>query len=141
MQPHESLAHAFGTMSRLLERELRAACSEHHVLPGQLPVLLALYEHDGLTQSELAELTGVEQPTMAATLQRMESDGLVYRAPDQHDGRRVAVSLTAPARRLERPLNDAVRRVNRRAVRGLSAGERSLLYDLPERLRENLDRA
>jgi DNA-binding MarR family transcriptional regulator len=140
MHPHESLAHAFGLMSRLLERDLRAACAEYHVLPGQVPVLLALYERDGLTQSQLADVTGVEQPTMAATLQRMESDGLVRRAPDPHDGRRVAVSLTAPARRMERPLHDAVRRVNRRAVRGLSAGERALLYDLPDRLRSNFER-
>ena len=75
---------------------------------------------------------------MATTLNRMERDGLVRRAPDPDDGRRVGVHLTRPARRLEQPLTDAVRAVNRRALRGLSAEERSLLYGLTERLRVNL---
>src|SRR4051794_4346334 len=104
MQPHESLAHAFGAMARALERELRGACAEYAVTPGQLPVLLALYERDGLTQTELAAATGVEQPTMAATLTRMEDDGLVRRAADPDDARRVGVFLTAPAQRLEKRL-------------------------------------
>jgi DNA-binding MarR family transcriptional regulator len=140
MKPHESLAHAFGVMTRLLERELRDSFAEHHILPGQLPVLLALFERDGSTQTEIANATGVEQPTMAATLKRMERDGLVYRAPEVHDGRRMGVFLTAPAWRLEKPVTDAIRAINRRAMRGLSAEERSLLYALPERLRANLGR-
>ena len=138
MKTDESLAHAFGSMSRIVERELRSVFAEYGVQPGQLPVLLALYERDGQTQAELASWTGVEQPTMASTLTRMEREGFVTRRPDPDDGRRVDVFLTTPARRIEQPLADAVRGVNRRALRGLSAEERTLLYELPERLRRNL---
>jgi DNA-binding MarR family transcriptional regulator len=140
MKPHESLGHAFGAMARMVDRELRTAFAEYGVQPGQLPVLLALYERDGQTQAELATTVGVEQPTMASTLGRMEREGFVARRPDRDDGRRVGVFLTAPAKRLEGPLADAVRSVNRRALRGLSAEERSLLYELPGRMRANLDR-
>jgi DNA-binding MarR family transcriptional regulator len=140
MKQHEPLSQAFARIARLLDRELRAAFAEYHVLPGQLPVLLALWERDGLTQSQLAQTTGVEQPTMAAMLNRMERDGLISRDDDRRDGRRVSVCLTAPARRLEKPLTDAVRAVNRRALRGLSGDERLLLYSLPDRLRENVER-
>jgi DNA-binding MarR family transcriptional regulator len=137
MESHESLGHAFAMMARLLDRELRSALAQHGVLPGQLAILLELYERDGLTQTELARATGVEQPTMAATLGRMERDGLVSRGPRAGDGRRVDVLLTPRARQLEKPLIDAVRAVNRRALRGLSASERSLLYGLPDRLAAN----
>jgi DNA-binding MarR family transcriptional regulator len=140
MKAQEPIGHAFAVIARLIERELRSAFAEYHVLPGQLPVLLALWGRDGMTQTELASSTGVEQPTMAAMLNRMEQDGLVRREPDGRDGRRIGVFLTAPARRLEKPLTDAVRVVNRRALRGLSAAERSLLYELPDRLRRNLER-
>jgi DNA-binding MarR family transcriptional regulator len=139
MRQHEPIGHAFAVVARLLERELRSAFAEYHVLPGQLPVLFALWERDGMTQTELAVATGVEQPTMAATLARMEADGLVDRHPDERDGRRMGVFLTQPARRIEKPLTDAVRAVNRRALRGLSGDERTLLYELPDRLRQNLD--
>jgi DNA-binding MarR family transcriptional regulator len=138
MKTHESLAFAVGLMSRLLERELRTAFAAHGVLPGQFPVLLALYESDGQTQAELGRTVGVEQPTMAATLQRMERAGLVRRAPDDADGRRSRILLTDRARGLRRPLTDAARTVNRRAVHGMTAEERSLLYGVTERVRANL---
>lgn len=140
MQPHESLGHTFAAMARLMDRELRRSLADHGVQPGQLPALLALYEQDGLSQMELARAAGVEQPTMAAALARMERDGLVAREPRAGDGRGVGVHLTPRARSLERPVTDAVRAVNRRALRGLSAEERSLLYGLPARLRANLQR-
>src|SRR4051812_28837343 len=131
MKTHESLGFGVGLMGRLLDRELRVAFAEFGVSPGQFPVLLALYETDGLTQAELARVVAVEQPTMAATLKRMERDGLLRRAPDRADGRRTGVYLSERAQQLEGRLTGAARSVNRRAVRGLSAEERSLVYALP----------
>jgi DNA-binding MarR family transcriptional regulator len=138
MKTYESLAFDVGVLSRRFDRELRAAFADHGVLPGQFPVLLALYDRDGLTQADLARIAGVEQPTMAATLKRMESAGLVRRDPDSADARRADVFLTDRARRLEPTLVDAARGVNRRAVRGLSADERSLLYRVVARASANL---
>ena len=125
-------------MARLFERELRTALRDLRVLPGQLPVLLALYDRDGRTQAELARIVGVEQPTMAATLARMEQAGLVGRAPDEEDARRARVGLTERSRDIRQSLIDAARSVNRRAVRGLSAEDRSLLYRVVERVSSNL---
>ena len=138
MKTHESLAFAMSLSARRFERELRTAFLPLGVLPGQFSVLLALYEADGLTQADLARIAGVEQPTMASTLGRMERDGLVRRAPSAGDGRRVGIHLTERARELERSLIDAARGVNRRAVRGLSAEERSLLYGVIDRVSSNL---
>ena len=138
MKTYESLAFDVGVLARLFERELRLAFAEHEVLPGQFPVLLGLYDRDGLTQADLARIAGVEQPTMAATLQRMERSGLVRREPDPADGRRAIVFLTERGRELERPLVDSARGINRRAVRGLSADDRSLLYRVIGRATTNL---
>jgi DNA-binding MarR family transcriptional regulator len=138
MKTSESLAFGVGAMARRFDRELRAAFREHGVLPGQFPVLQVLYEADGLTQAELTRAIDVEQPTMAGTLRRMEQAGLVRRAPDTADGRRAGVFLTDRARELQGPLTEAARAVNRRAVRGLSAEERALLYSVIERASANL---
>jgi DNA-binding MarR family transcriptional regulator len=108
------------------------------VQPGQLAVLLALYERDGRTQAELARSLTVEQPTMASTISRMERDGLVWRQPDEGDRRRARVRLTRRSRLLESSLIDAARAVNRRAVRGLSAEERAALYRAVDRASANL---
>jgi DNA-binding MarR family transcriptional regulator len=139
MKPTESLAVGVAQLSRLFDRELRAALMPTGVAPGQLPVLLALYDGDGPTQAELARDLAVEQPTMASTLARMERDGLVERRPDPEDRRRARVHLTERSRELRVPLIDAARGVNRRAVRGLSAEQRSALYQAVDRATANLD--
>jgi DNA-binding MarR family transcriptional regulator len=139
MKPRESLAVGVGLLARMFERELRAVFLDLEVLPGQFPVLLALYDRDGRTQAELARELAVEQPTMASTLARMERDGLVERRADPDDRRRARVQLTERSRRLQTPLIDVARGVNRRAVRGLSAEQREALYQAVDRAAANLD--
>lgn len=109
------VAHA----GRALAHALRVRIEPLGVVPGQYPALLALYERDGLTQSELCAIAGVEQPTMANTLARMQRDGLVERVPDRRDGRRSRVLLSARARDLRDQLADAARSGNAVATRGL----------------------
>jgi DNA-binding MarR family transcriptional regulator len=120
----ESLGYLVNHLARLMARALHTEISAHGVVPGQFPVLLALWEEDGLTQAELHRRTDVEQATMANTLQRMERDGLIVRKPDPADARRARVHLTARARSLESSLVRAARRVNERTTAGLSASER-----------------
>jgi DNA-binding MarR family transcriptional regulator len=138
MKPTESLAIGVAQLSRMFDRELRMALVKTGVAPGQLPVLLALFDTDAPTQAELARELAVEQPTMASTLARMERDGLVERLPDPEDRRRARVHLTERSRQLRVPLIDAARGVNRQAVRGLSAEQRQALYQAVDRATGNL---
>ena len=63
--------------ARALDRRLRRL----GISSGQAPVILALEAGDALSQKALTEIAAVEQPTMAATLSRMERDGLITRQP------------------------------------------------------------
>src|SRR5882757_4292236 len=77
-----SLGYQVNLLARLMEQALRRRIAVHGVVPGQFPALLALYEREGRTQSELCQLVRIEQSTMANTLNRMQRDGLVSRSPD-----------------------------------------------------------
>lgn len=129
MTPHPSLPRASSLgyqvnhLSRLLASALRASIEPFGVVPGQFAQLLALYESDGLTQTELCAKVQIEQPTMANTLARMERDGLIARTPDPQDRRQSLVTLTPRARELEDDLVVAARTVNASATRGLSEDE------------------
>lgn len=89
------------------------------VQPGQIPILLAAYEREDRTQAELARTIGVEQPTLANTLQRMERDDLIHREPDPNDRRKSLIRLTPRGRRLERSVRAELRAVNATATAGL----------------------
>ncbi|UVH55132.1 MarR family transcriptional regulator [Variovorax paradoxus] len=108
---------------------------------GQLPVFVALKGGARLSQRDLARIAGVEQPSMAALLARMERDGLVRREPDPTDGRSSLVSLTAVAMENMRPARAILAQGNQEALQGFSAEEIDRFVEMLERVVANLDAA
>lgn len=67
----------------------------------QYLALLALWEQDGLSVSELGERLFLDSGTLTPLLKRLEAAGLVSRLRDVQDERRVQVRLTAEGRALK----------------------------------------
>jgi len=68
----------------------------------QYLAMLALWENDGLTVSELGERLFLDSGTVTPLLKRLESADLVLRQRDAQDERRVLVWLTDAGRVLRR---------------------------------------
>lgn len=90
---------------------------------GQMPVFFALVGQRRLSQRDLAIAAAVEQPTMAATLTRMERDGMIVREPDPLDGRSALVRLTELGETSAEASLAAAREVNILALSRLSPAE------------------
>lgn len=129
-----SAGYLVNHMARLFARHLENRIKPHGLALGAFPALLHLWERDGLTQKELVDLLGIEQPTMAATLARMERDGLVTRHKGEADGRVQFVRLTARARALREVAVAEASAVNERALIGLTPQERDLFLELTGRV-------
>jgi DNA-binding MarR family transcriptional regulator len=138
LRREDSLGYQVNLLARLFERALRERIAQHGVVPGQFPALLCLYEQDGLTQAEIGGRVGIEQPTIAKTLQRMERDGLIRRVPDADDRRRVRIHLTQQARALEPTLAATAREINAHAIDGLTHAEAKQLMATVTRIIANL---
>lgn len=65
---------------------------------GQLPVLHALWEQEGLTHTELAKRSHVQPVAMAKMIKRREKAGFVQRGEDPQDQRVSRVYLTEARR-------------------------------------------
>lgn len=129
------LSSSFKRSRAVLQRELDA----HAVHAGQDYLIELLVEsEDGLTVGEIAERIGIETPTVVRTVQRMEASGLVAKRRDPRDGRRSRIQLTRAGRDVAPAVQAALRGVERRATRGLSADEREQLVALLSRVRANL---
>jgi DNA-binding MarR family transcriptional regulator len=92
----DQLAYLVASLNRQLEEEL-----EERLQPGGVPIeqfriLDVLDAREKLPMGELAALSLIEPPTLTKIVDRMVSDGLVYRAPDPEDRRRVLI-LAGPA--------------------------------------------
>lgn len=97
--------------------------------PGQFPVLLELWQEDGLTQKQLLDKLEVEQATLANTLSRMERDGLIARTPHPSDKRAQIITLTELGRSLEMSAVDAAAEADSALFSGFRSFERELMME------------
>ena len=85
------------TYRRLLDRALAA----HGQSAAQtLPVIFIARSGDGIRQGALAELLGIEGPSLVRQLDQLEAAGLVERKDDPKDRRAKGLYLTAAGREL-----------------------------------------
>ncbi|MET0384628.1 MAG: MarR family transcriptional regulator [Polyangiales bacterium] len=103
-----------------------------------VPILLALAERGPLLQKELTKAMGVEQPTMAEMLARMERDGLLRREPGTTNGRNSRFALTRLARARLSRAKEVLAQGERDATQGLSDDERELFLQLLQRIATNV---
>jgi DNA-binding MarR family transcriptional regulator len=97
---------ALGTRLKRLAEQLQAGVAEtllrqgYRVLPGQLPVLMAIRQLDGPGVAQLASMLGMTQPGVSRTLGTLAKTGLVTMQPSAEDARTRRICLTAEAERL-----------------------------------------
>lgn len=116
----DSLGWLLNNAARLSSRRLSAKLASHNVTPPQWGVLVALWEQDGLSLSELAHRSFFDGPTMTGIVDRLEKAGLVERRRDNADRRVISVYLTEQGRALQSILPDLSDDANREAITGLS---------------------
>src|SRR5438046_9121097 len=68
--------------------------SEHNLYVGQEMLLKCLWNQDGLSQKEIADLMGIQAATVTRMVIRMERAGFVERKTDLEDQRVSLVYLT-----------------------------------------------
>ncbi len=78
---------------------------------------------DGVRQKELANVMGIEGPSLVRLLDSLESKGLIERKPDHRDRRGKSVFLTAEARPLLKKLRKRSALVRERLLREVSDEE------------------
>jgi DNA-binding MarR family transcriptional regulator len=78
----------------VLFRRLRQTRVEGDLTLPESSALSRLDHHGPTTAAQLARLEQVSPQSIGVTLQSLEARGLIERAPDPHDGRRVILSAT-----------------------------------------------
>jgi MarR family transcriptional regulator, organic hydroperoxide resistance regulator len=90
----DNLTYLVAKMHRYLHNGLEDSMQAAGVSVEQWRVLDRLREHDGQSMGELAATVLMNHPALTKMIDRMVADGLVHRAPDETDQRRVLVYLT-----------------------------------------------
>lgn len=117
----------------LQKAEIEAALENAGLTARQHQVLTAALgaEH---TQTQLANILGLDKTTMMVTLDELERDGLAERRALPSDRRARLVAVTAEGRKLLRKADKAFVEANERVLSRLPEAERSVFLQALERL-------
>jgi MarR family transcriptional regulator for hemolysin len=130
----QSAGYMTNWAARLFMRELERQLAPLGINPAYMPVLFALADGSAMTQKALAIRAAVEQPTMTATLGRMERDGLIIRTPNPGDGRSMVVVLSDAGLARVPEVERVVATINALALEHLSEDERRTFFGLMQRI-------
>ena len=95
--------------------------------------------HPGATQSDLALHSGRDKAQLARLIKGLRERGLLSGEADAADRRNVRLRLTAEGHAVQRVLRQQGRKLEARAVAGLSDDQRRELVALLRQVRRNLD--
>jgi MarR family transcriptional regulator, organic hydroperoxide resistance regulator len=91
--------------------------------PAQGRILFVLWQHDGITQTELAERTKLDKSTLTIMLDRLVEDGQVERVRDESDARKRLIRTTKKNRSLHGAYAKASDEMTELYYRGISDTE------------------
>jgi len=137
------LDHPYYLLSRVtlivtseFRKELIAA-DVKNVKPAYLGVLIALWKEDGMKVIELGRRSGLEPSSMTGLLDRMERDGLSFRAADPNDRRAQLIYLTAKGRDVRQKVMEVVDRVMGKTFKEIPCEDMSTTLDVLRKIITN----
>ncbi|MBY0560710.1 MarR family transcriptional regulator [Hyphomicrobium sp.] len=104
---------------------------EDDLTPRQYAILLTVANNEGVSQTQLVELTGIDRSTLADVVRRMLKKGLLQRRRTRDDARAYAVKVTDEGAKVLKARDPLARKVDERILSGLPAAQRDrFLQDL-----------
>lgn len=110
------------------------------VTPRQIAVLMMVASHEGLSQTRLVELTGIDRSTLADIVRRLQRKGLLHRRRTREDARAYAVKLTEEGRQILKSAAPISDRVDERILEALPPASREKFLDDLTTIVERLQR-
>ena len=127
-----------GQVIKLFHARVRTMLGGLGLYRGQPAILFLLWERDGRTQKELAEVLGLSPATITIMLRRMAREGLLERRDDPADQRVSRVYLTKRGKKIRAAVVERNRMLSDQCLAGFSDKERDQMKSFLARLRANL---
>jgi DNA-binding MarR family transcriptional regulator len=100
----------------------------------QYAVMTTIAQHEGLSQTSLVRLTGIDRSTLADVVQRLLRRGVIERQRTARDGRTYAVTLSDEGRSLLQSIKPYARRADKVVLAALGEEDGKLVADVLSRI-------
>lgn len=134
-----SITHLLHRASQRATEIFALETRDFDITARQYAVLTAVSEHEGLSQTDLVHLTGIDRSTLADVVQRLLKRGIIEREKTTEDGRTYAVNLSARGHKLLEAIKPHARRADRAVLSSLGHGDGKLVAEILSRLMKQPD--
>lgn len=110
------------------------------VTRSQWWVLAYVSRHDGMAQSELANMLEIGKAALGCLIDRLESAGFVERRPDATDRRIKRIYLCNQGKETVQKMSVQSHEMSERILEGMSLEERHMLAEQLDKVKQNLRR-
>lgn len=130
MERDNSLGYLISHLNVALQSELDARLKRYQLDIKLWPVLFALWQEEGITQTELSKRCDVANYTMTRLLDQLQQLGFIHRHQEADNRRAFQIFLTDNAKALEQDVIREAERVNQKWLCVLSSEEANQLIHL-----------
>lgn len=130
----------FGWIAHQLGNRQNRQLERYDLTHQQAKILTYLYLYRGkkVSQRDIEEFFSVKASTITSVVGNLERKGFLRRQPDEQDGRRKDLLLTAKGENVQQELIRAFEETERQIAQGLSTEEQESLRQTLDRVCRNL---
>jgi DNA-binding MarR family transcriptional regulator len=129
-----SVIHLLHRASQRASEIFAIETRDFDITARQYAVLTTIAQHEGLSQTDLVRLTGIDRSTLADLIQRLLKRGLIQRERTMQDGRTYSVSLSPEGREVLDTIKPFARRADRTVLSCLGEEDGKLAAETLNRL-------
>ncbi|QYK02735.1 MarR family winged helix-turn-helix transcriptional regulator [Shewanella psychrotolerans] len=123
MKHYESLGYLVSHLNIELQKAFDERLKRYELDIKLWPVLFALWQEEGITQTELSKRCDVANYTMTRLLDQLQVQGLITRHQEADNRRAFQIFLTDTAKALEQDLTREAEWINERFLANLTDEE------------------
>lgn len=120
-----SPAHLLRRATQFANDIYASQVGEDALTARQFAVLLTVEANEGLSQTDLVNMTGIDRSTLADMISRMINKDLLRRRRTDDDARANSVSITGPGKRALNTVLARVKKAEDKVLAPLPAGKRA----------------
>ncbi|MCG7381456.1 MarR family transcriptional regulator [Paenibacillus sp. ACRRY] len=133
----ERYGYALTKTSRAILRFLTGYLKRFSITPEQWTVLKRVYEHEGISQKELAAITDKDPATLAKILDNLEKYRLIVRQMNHQDRRSFLIFITEHGSKLKNEVEKNLEHVFGQVLEGITKEELAMFSNVLSRIENN----